>query len=481
MSDAVLTQVQEADALQIQLARRDPNTFIEYVMRDDKTGQPLQQAPVHEAWQQLMTEHERLVVLASVEGGKSSQVSISRVLWELGKDPTLRCAIVSNTYEQATKLLRPIAKYIEQSAELKRVFPKLIPGEPWRDNAITVQRPTTSKDPSIQVLGVHGNILGARIDLLVLDDVLDYENTRTDAMRKELWDWYHATLTGRLTDKARVWIVGTPFHPQDVLHRFAAQPGWKALRYPVIDPATGLPRWPERWSMERINKRRDEMGPLEFSRQMLCQARDDASARFKVEWIDRCLARGRGKQQQSYGLSALPRGVKTYTGVDLAVQKHAHADLTVLFTIAVLLNGDREVINIESGRWSGPEIITHLVETHRRYLSSVMVENNASQQYIIDFAKGSLPGVRAFTTGRNKAHPEFGVESLAAEMANGKWIIPSGDGKLHPEITAWIQEMLHYSPEMHTGDRLMACWFAREAARTGAVKVQSSFIDIASR
>ena len=36
---------------------------------------------------------------------------------------------------------------------------------------------------------------------------------------------------------------------------------------------------------------------------------------------------------------------------------------------------------------------------------------------------------------------------------------------LPSEVLAWIQEMLYYDPEAHTGDRLMASWFAREAAR----------------
>ena len=69
--------------------------------------------------------------------------------------------------------------------------------------------------------------------------------------------------------------------------------------------------------------------------------------------------------------------------------------------------------------------------------------------------------------------PAFGIESLAAEMANGKWIIPSLDGlPLTPEVSALIDEMLFYSPDKHTGDHLMAAWFAREGARMGAQTVE---------
>jgi hypothetical protein len=59
------------------------------------------------------------------------------------------------------------------------------------------------------------------------------------------------------------------------------------------------------------------------------------------------------------------------------------------------------------------------------------------------------------------------VESLAAEMAAGKWLIPCQPGSLRPNrvISKWITEMLDYQPGAHTGDLLMSSWIARELAR----------------
>jgi hypothetical protein len=53
-------------------------------------------------------------------------------------------------------------------------------------------------------------------------------------------------------------------------------------------------------------------------------------------------------------------------------------------------------------------------------------------------------------------------------------VIPStlktvaGGGKefvMHKEILDWISELLFFDPREHTGDRVMASWFAREGAR----------------
>lgn len=476
-------QVRVADDVRLRLAKVDPNTFLEYVLQDEETGRGVTQTEAHCEWQNLITDNKRVLIWSSVESGKTQQLVIGRTLFQLGADPTLRCVIVSNTHDQAGKLLRSISKYIVQSEELHQVFPELVPGETWTGSQLVIRRGVRSKDPSVQAFGVHGAILGARIDWLILDDILDFENTRTAGLRQELWDWYHATLAGRLTNRAKVIIVGTAFHPEDMLHKLSANPAWVARRYPIFDPATGDSRWPDRWPMKRIEDKREELGPLEFARQMLCQARDDSTARFQRAWIEVCTARGRGKRMLD-SLGELPKGCRAYTGVDLAVQRNAKSDKSVLFTILVHQDGTREVINIDSGKWAGPEILNKIIDVHRRFNSILFVENNAAQDFILQFTRErSAVPVRPFTTGRNKSNPEFGVESIAAEMSGGKWIIPSGpDGAtLEPEVAAWVTEMLYYDPNAHTGDRLMASWFAREGSRQGDRKIEVGFIDLMSR
>lgn len=477
--------------LQAQISRHDPNMFCSYVLRDERTGRAIQQAPMHQEWHRLMTNHDRLVMWSHVEGGKTNQVAIGRVLFELGRDPNLRVAVVSNTSDLAQKMTRQLGQYIEKSPQLHEVFPDLVPttdpGLPWKAKALTVKRAGVGgKDPTIQACGVHGNIIGSRVDLLVLDDILDHENTNTPGPRADVLGWVKSSLFSRLSANARVWIVGNAWHPEDAMHMLEKEPRFVARRFPVRAPSGDL-TWPSRWSNERIELARQDLGPLEFSRQLLCQARDDSSARFKREWLDEALARGNGQhwcntvndvfdweglteeevEQARDAVSRLQGGFGIFTGVDLAVQRHSSADSTVLFTLLVHPNGDRQVLNIRSGKWSGPEIVKQIRRVYDDFGGIVLVENNAAQDYILQFlrAETSVP-VRAFTTGRNKADPSFGIESLATELANGKWIIPNRNGVMNREIQDWISELLFYDPKEHTGDRVMASWFAREGARS---------------
>jgi len=138
------------------LARDNPILFASFVLRDEQSGEPIKPAPMHFSWHDTWSKTPRSICWAAFESGKTSQM-VGRILWELGRDPGLRVVVVSNTHKQAEKFLRPLSRYLQRSQELREVFPDLQPAEPWTASTLTVARNTTSKDPSIQALGVHGS------------------------------------------------------------------------------------------------------------------------------------------------------------------------------------------------------------------------------------------------------------------------------------------------------------------------------------
>jgi hypothetical protein len=162
----------------------------------------------------------------------------------------------------------------------------------------------------------------------------------------------------------------------------------------------------------------------------------------------------------------------TYTGLDIGVGPGKQHDRSVLFTVERQEDGTRRILDVESGRWSGPVIISKLIEKTDKYSSLLAVETVAAQDFIRQFALKERKDlqVRAHTTGRvNKWDLDFGVESVFGELKNEAWIIPCDEtGKCHPEVQMWIDDMLYYQPPpAHTGDHLMASWICREAARRG--------------
>lgn len=466
------------EELQVRRAREDSGHFVEYVMRNEADGSMLRNAQFHWDWHNTMQENEHVVLIAAVEHSKSQSVSVGRVLFELGINPNARIALISSTEKLAKKPLKQIRAEIERNPRLHRVFPHLRRSsrseDPWTSTAITVERQTTARDPSIQVLGAFGAIVGSRLDIIVLDDVLSFENTRTEEQRKKIIEWFDTTVYTRAVIHAKVYAIGTPWHPEDLLHELSKRPAFAVRRYAAVEnphdpPRKWRPIWPEQWPLERLLHRRANMPEAHFIRKYLCQVRLDSTSRFQEIWMR--WMRDLGKRR-TFELTSPPRryprgpALPCFTGMDLGVGGKKNSGLTVLVTIAVLPDGRRLIVNIESGQWQAPEIIANLKRTRRVYNSEVLVESNGAQKYLVQLTQST--GIHGRdTNAQNKFHEQWGVESLAVELRNMLWVMPSGDdGKSVPEEgEALIKEMLHYDPEAHTGDRLMAFWLARECAR----------------
>ncbi len=453
---------QDSRAAIISLARRDPNVFASHILRDEETGLPIAQGPQHRVWQTIWSRYDSSVIWAFTGAGKSAQIT-ARILREIGENPNIRIAVCSATSRLAKRIVGLVGRYITDSTAYHEVYPHVQMENPanWSAEAFYVKRASFVREPTLMAVGVHTGVLGSRFDLVILDDVVDLENSRTESLRVDTIRWIKSTLFSRFMGRPRVIAVGNAYHPEDLLHDLEKQPAWAAFRFPVYDN-TGAPAWPARWPVQAIESRRAAVGELEFARQMLCQPRADLDSRFQQAWIDAARIRGNA-------LTLVPKyepanDEVVITGVDLGVQRKSTSNLTVLFTIVVNAAGDRRVLNIEAGKWPADGIIQRAVAHSRRYNSILVVENNAAQDFLIQIIRRDHPGVviREHTTGRNKAHPVLGIEAMAVEFSKGQWIIPSAVAD--PRVASWVQDMLFYDPTTHTGDYLSASWIARTYA-----------------
>lgn len=510
-----------AIAGQAEDARTDVKAFFSLVMRHEHTGQPVLCAPHQRVLFDFVEAHPMCVIRMPVGTAKTTSMA-ALTLHLLGRDPTSRGAIVSATQAQAMKPLAMVRDHIETSDALRLVFPGLRRSrrktDGWTITEITVDRPPGIRDPSLVAVGIDGALAGARLSWCVVDDILNRENTSTAAGLQKVNDWFGSTVLTRIDpDIGRVVVTNTPWNPSDITYRLENPPklddeppietvaGWPTLTMDVLGNITitnapdfdtadivpsvrpgevyrlashgepvdefgevveeVVPLWPDRYSWERIERLRADHLPYHFNQSYLCIVRDEATARCKIEWVEQCKDQGRGLTLTSAPTSS---NGAVFTGVDLAVGKNAVHDATAFFTFEQLPDGKRRILDIEVGQWDGPTIVEKIIGKAQRYGSIVRVETNAAQEYILQFARArnaAIP-IRGHMTGRQKAHPEFGIEGLFIELRNGAWVIPcSSLGVCHPAVQRFIDACLYYQPHEHTDDVLLAAWLAREQAR----------------
>lgn len=471
-----------ARAARVRQARDDFAVFVEGLLS-------VEVAPFQRRWHAAVMAHPRVVLWAPVEHGKTAQMSIAYAVWCLGRDPSLHGLIVGATSGAAEKILSAVRQLIDESPWVHEVFPALRPVKgkyaKWTDEKIRVEGIALGdKDYSLQAIGFGGSILGARLNLLIGDDLVTFETSATALQRQKVIDWWLSTLVGRLLPRARVLLLGNAWFPDDLMHHLVRQSKYHEVRDEAyreredgtLDPASIL--WPSQWDAERLAQRIEELGVVEARRQLRCIAYASGSSQFDLEWFDRAFLLGEQLWGETFG-KLQPRFLARYdgplmvkTGVDLGVSKKEGADYTVIFTIAVDPDtGRRFPIHVDRGKWTGPEILHRLARVHAAYGGDIIVENNAAQDFLLQWAQEKGIVVRATTTGASKADPRFGVPSIAQELAQGLWVLP-----LEPQIHKWRSDCLAYSPDKHAGDTLMASWFAREAARKSSY-VEAGVVD----
>jgi len=189
------------------------------------------------------------------------------------------------------------------------------------------------------------------------------------------------------------------------------------------------------------------------------------TSKFKEEWIER--AKEMGKNYRL--VRSLPEGsnFKLITqGVDLAVSQKESADDTVILTLAKLPDDRLIILNIERGKFTPAETRSLIKEQYANFKPvEIRVENVAYQEAMRkDLADMNLP-VRGHKTGSEK-WSEIGIDSIAVLMENERLILPydKSDPRTIALIDQLCDEMRRY-PSGHTGDSLMALWFAYSAMR----------------
>lgn len=469
----------------IRRARVDPVAFNEYVLLDEQTQRPIRCAPIHREWHHFLNDNPWAVLIAPVEHGKTAQIAVGRLLFELGRNPDVRIAVISEAEDQAKKIVGALKTYIEESERLHEVFPKLRrsrrKGHRWNQLSLDIDTPGVSRDASVKAYGSGSKIVGSRLDIILCDDILGKDNTSTPAQSAKLLEYFETSVFTRAQDsrtgtRARLWVVGTPWAEHDLLHTLEKRTKVYATRRfccvenPDDKPAAWRPTWTEAWPLTRLLMRLNGMLPGTFARKYLCRVVNDIMSRFPAYAIAKGFALGKGVTflKSRPLVYPGPRELPCWTGVDLGIGEKEENDLTALVTVALRDDMKRQIVNIESGRWTADEIVERIVNCYHTYGSRIVVESNAAQRFLTRFTRvlGKIP-VDPFMTGVNKWDEAFGVESIAVELRQGFWALPSGhDGQSPPsEMQALRLEMSTYRPEEHTGDRLMALWMAREAMR----------------
>lgn len=200
----------------------------------------LDMSPLHWEWCELRMHAKRLAVVAPREHAKSETFTVNGTVWESTYTPGLWTYIFAQTGDQAKKMLAKIVQVTKATA------PWLLEGDNVRVNSTHV---TFSNYAMVDTAGSGKATRGVHPDVIIGDDVLEEGSCSTAMQRKRVERWWFGAVGGmahpgtkRLIgegDKAmelwmpptKVFLVGTPFHQQDLLMNMKKNPVYRFRRY----------------------------------------------------------------------------------------------------------------------------------------------------------------------------------------------------------------------------------------------------------
>jgi len=416
-----------------------------------------------------------LMLLAPRSHAKSTVFTVAYPLWEIARNQNTRIVIVSSTASQSESFLREVSTQLERNVTYKQYFGSMKPqnSEKWTDKEIIVNRTATDlKDPTISATSMGGTVLSKRADIIICDDILSKENTRTADQREKVRQWFFEVLLPVLEPNGRLIVIGTAWNTEDLYHQLMEDTSFDVrLRYQAImNEATKQTMWPERWDYDTLMTRKHSMGSLAFSQAYQNVVLSSEDAIFKSEWLKRARERGKDRNLlQSFDYSRWDLGSLTISaGVDLAISQRDGSDYTAIAVIGKTKDGTKIPLYLSRKKYSPAETRAAILDVYERFNPSIVkVENNAYQEALRrDMADSTDIPIKGYTTGGEKFDPEVGINSLAVGFENDKWILPYD--KEHPNTIKLVDilcdGMLRF-PSGHTEDLLMAVWFADTGLR----------------
>lgn len=194
----------------------------------------------------LVTDNKEFLVINCPPGsGKSTLLTHDIVCWEIVKDRALRVMIGTGAESTGSDYLRRIKTTFERTVPVEAMEEEVAMGlavdarstlvadygrfKPeganyWSaDRLVVAQRggvPAHQKEASVAVYGRKSQFLGGRFKLIVWDDVVTDENSRTPAQQAELARWWRKTAESRLEPGGLLVLMGQRMGPHD-LYRHA--------------------------------------------------------------------------------------------------------------------------------------------------------------------------------------------------------------------------------------------------------------------
>lgn len=376
-------------------------------------------------------ECKRLIINMPPRHTKSEFASYLLPAWFLGKYPNKKVIQSSNTGELAVGFGRKVRNLVD-SENYRSIFPDLV----LQQDSKAAGRWNTSKGGDYFAIGVGGTVTGKGANLLIIDDPHSEQEAALAASNPDVFDkvteWYTSGPRQRLQPGGAIVIVMTRWAQRDltgqVLKAAAARGGeqWEVIEFPAIMPS-GLPLWPEFWSLQELEALRQELPNAKWQAQYQQNPVGNESAIVKRDWW------------KWWDTENPPQCTYILQAWDTAFEKSQRADYSAGTTWGVFINDeDNSTFNIilldtYKKRVEWVELKKDVLAEYREWEpDSILIEKKATGAPLIYELRAMGIPVQEYTPSRGQDKIAR-LNSVSDIIASGKVWLPR---------TQWAEELV---------------------------------------
>lgn len=356
---------------------------------------------------------------------------------------TKRILIASATDDLANQILSEIAAHLETNKNLHDFF-GYNPVKSSKQGEVRLSPRVIKKEPNIRSRGALSSTVGEHFDYILLDDIVNSLDRESQAKREQNWRWY-IDLISILDPQGTIFACGTRWHFNDVYANIIELN--KKLpenqRYSIeiegaIDEVTGLTRFPNILSDDKIASLKIEKGIVEFASQYLNKCLSIETQLFPLEKMHFYPEYGPNSEDQFKGYH------KTIAYCDPALGKSEKGDYAVLI-IGTLWKKRLYIREIYMSNTTTPSAMARIAEQmlDTYDIPALYLESNGFQTlYARDFKERDISIIEY----RNTKNKEVRIEGLEPYITGGKVLFREDWETAYPKF---IEQMNMYPATEH--------------------------------
>jgi predicted phage terminase large subunit-like protein len=233
-------------------------------------------------------DRDRLMVLMPPGSAKSTYASLLFPAWWFTQHPTSSVIATSHTTSLAEHFGRQVRELVREYSDQL--------GYQLHSSRQAAGHWTTSERGEYFATGIRGPLIGRRADLVIIDDPVKSEaEADSYLLRDRVWNWYRFDLTTRLKPRARVVLIMTRWHMDDLAGRLLGQNAaeWEVIRLPalaeendLLERPLGAALWPEWEDAAALQRKRETIGERAWSALFQQSPRPSVGSLFKTDRIE---------------------------------------------------------------------------------------------------------------------------------------------------------------------------------------------------